>query len=123
QLYVNRHRAAIDEAILSAVGAEQEGLVDWRAPLASHGYAEYMDGSFLRALGLESLATALQEFWPRSGPRWDGLAVLRRLGSEKPAGYLLIEAKSYPDEVRGAGCKAEGDSLAQIERSIAWTRE
>jgi hypothetical protein len=79
-----------------------------------------MDGGFLEQLELGHMKTELAAFWPRSGPRWDGLAILRTVGAQSPAGYLLIEGKSYPGEVYGSGCKATPDSpqAKLIEKSL-----
>src|SRR4051812_16709390 len=109
QIYVNRRRERLNAAILSELPvSERDATIDWRSPLEACRFAEFMDGRFLEALGLPRLAPRLEQFWPRSGPRWDGLAVLTK--SSAPCGYLLVEAKSYPDELLGRGCGAVKDS-------------
>ena len=42
--------------------------------MVSDNYAEYYDDAFLNRLGVKELKQPLLEFWPASGPRWDGLA-------------------------------------------------
>jgi hypothetical protein len=129
QTYVNRRRTALDAAVLRALPkAFQSAVIEWRSPLESQRFAEYMDGAFLEALGLAKLRARLRTFWPRSGPRWDGLAVLLAGRSSDVSGYLLIEAKSYPDEILGSGCTAipESDPFKLIRDSLretaAWAK-
>lgn len=76
-----------------------------------------MDEDFLVALGLEEAADRLRSFWPGGGPNWDALAVLG--GGAYADGVVLVEAKSYPDEVYGAGCQATNPrSIDTIRRSL-----
>ena len=63
--------------------------IEWRSPVSADAYAEYYDEEFLDRLGLSELKSPLEKFWPKSGPRWDGLA---RTSSGK---ILLVEAKAY----------------------------
>jgi hypothetical protein len=101
QLYVNRYPTHLDSAIKAASGLS--GQLQWVSPIRADGYKEYKDAAFLRELGLTRLAIPLCQFWPASGPRWDGLA---RVDNSDPLVVVLIEAKNYPREVRGGGCKA-----------------
>lgn len=114
QLYVNRHRDLLDSAIKAASGVS--GQLEWVSPIPE-GYREYKDGAFLRVLGLTHLSDELRRFWPTSGPRWDGLA---RVIASDPATVLLIEAKNYPAEVRGPGCKAsdKNEARQRIEKAF-----
>ena len=138
QTWVNERPDELAAAILSVLCLRHSPAdVDWRSPLAGDRYREYRDGAFLRAVGLERHRTALADFWPSRGPVWDGLAVLPASGGDRTA-VLLVEAKSYPDEVRGSGCQAgnEDGQLTKIEdaldatarwlgveRTPAWTGE
>jgi hypothetical protein len=70
----------------------------------------------LRALGLEDLSSALGAFWPKRGPSWDALALIR--GASGPAGFLLAEGKSYPGEMIGNGCVAGDASRRLIDKSL-----
>ena len=73
----------------------------------------------MEAVGLSRHTEELARFWPGSGPRWDGLALL--IPSDT---VLLIEGKSYPAEMRGPGCTAsDPDSLKLIKRSLEATKE
>lgn len=90
--------------------------LDWISPLAADGYAEYMDGAFLDKLDLARLKPALAEFWPRSGPRWDGLAVF-------DDGVVLVEAKAHTDEFLTTSSKAtDPASVAMIAAALSACR-
>ena len=70
------------------------------------------------------LENELRDFWPSGGPVWDALAIVDR--SDKPAerGVLLVEAKSYPQEMRSAGMQAKDSrSREKIQRALAQTKE
>jgi hypothetical protein len=126
QLYVNRRRGALDSAIREAIPSlGPRAHIEWHSPLEGQPspFREFRDGAFLRALGLAHLRTALRKFWPLGGPRWDGLATAQDPKSAGVIAYLLVEAKSYPDELLGRGCLALPDSDADrlIEESLART--
>ncbi len=90
-------------------------LLEWRSPLPGDDFAEYMDSSFLRLLGLDHLVPELADFWPRSGPRWDGLAVF-------PGGVVLVEAKAHVPELLSSPSDASPASLARIAASLTRVR-
>lgn len=116
QLYANRHPEALTESVLDALSdlAAQRPRLSWVSPLERDSYREYQDAGFLRAVGLEHLASDLADFWPAGGPVWDGLAVAELASGKR--GVVLAEAKSYPEELYGAGSKA-GESGS--EQAIA----
>jgi hypothetical protein len=120
QLYVNRHATALSEAIRSASSAlgASKPLIEWVSPLERHGFAEYQDHGFLTHLRLDHVQPDLAGFWPRRGPVWDALA---RLPDDvgQTRGVLLVEAKSYLDEIEGGGCKARSTtSIGMINRAL-----
>lgn len=123
QLYVNRRTEELDKALKAELAGLEEAEIAWRSPLAEEGYAEYCDEEFLRKVGLEQHADALRGFWPRSGPRWDALASLSWPDSDRP-GVLLVEGKSYPEELFGKGCEAVPGSPSRklIEESLTVTQ-
>jgi len=86
------------------------------------GFTEYRDAAFLEAIGHPELAGALREFWPSRGPHWDALARLSPASGGSP-GALLVEAKSYPEEMAGGGSKAGATSRARIARALSATQE
>jgi hypothetical protein len=85
--------------------------LEWRSPRRTDDFAEYMDAGFLEVLGLGHLGPALAGFWPRSGPRWDGLAVF-------PGGVVLVEAKAHIAEAISTPCAAGPDSARMIADSL-----
>lgn len=115
QIYVARRRTELDRAILEALrneGATFEQM-EWLAPVENLKFSEPCDGRFLDLLGLSHLRSKLLEFWPKGGPRWDALALLH-----PGEAVLLVEAKSYPSEVHGGGCKANPIARPKIEESL-----
>jgi hypothetical protein len=108
---VNEHTRVIDVAIADAFGWRDSAL-DWRSPREDDGYAEYYDDAFLDRLGAGELTMPLAEFWPKSGPRWDGLA---RTADGK---LILVEAKVHIDEAVDYCSKASGDALRRIEERL-----
>jgi GTP pyrophosphokinase len=120
QRAVEENRAVLDRAILGAFEDLAAAELDWRSPLAADGYRQYRDTEFLVRVGRPDLAPALTAFWPRRGPFWDGLAVVRR--PERPDGVLLVEAKAHPDEIEaGTGSAAPApESTATIMSALAW---
>jgi hypothetical protein len=86
--------------------------ITWHSPLADDEFAEYRDDCFLDRLNVQPATVPLADFWPRGGPRWDGLGTTRR---RRP---LLVEAKAYIEEEVTSPCGAVGRSLALIQRSL-----
>jgi hypothetical protein len=125
QLWVNCRRAALDrrvcETLPSLAAARPE--IEWVSPIRQDGFAEYQDADFLQRVGLARLTDDLRSFWPKGGPCWDGLAVVRLGGSRAATGVLMVEAKSYPGEIHGGGCKAAAPrSRTRIEDALAATK-
>ncbi|HEX2102189.1 MAG TPA: HD domain-containing protein [Solirubrobacteraceae bacterium] len=120
QRAVEENRGTLDVAIRGAFEDLAGAELEWRSPLAEDGYREYRDMEFLMRIGRPDLGTALAAFWPRPGPFWDGLAVVRR--PERSDGVLLVEAKAHPDEIeKGTGSAARApDSTAAIMSALAW---
>jgi hypothetical protein len=124
QIYVNRRRPELDMAIGSAVPSlsVQKPALTWVSPSEAQSFREYHDVRFLRAVGLEALRPLLEDFWPARGPRWDALAVVQR--STREPGVLLLEAKSYPEELEGRGLKATSPaSKEKIGRALKATQD
>jgi hypothetical protein len=92
--------------------------VDWISPVREDGYREYKDAEFLEKLGLsDRLRTPLSEFWPQSGPRWDGLGITSK------GRLVLVEAKAHIPEAASPGSKATAESsLKLIHNSLEKTR-
>jgi hypothetical protein len=101
----------LDHALRGVIGLPTEAAIDWRSPRAEDGWAEYRDRDFLRVLDLDQLVSALDAFWPRRGPQWDGLA--RATSGE----VILIEAKSHATELTSS-CGASPESRARIELAL-----
>jgi hypothetical protein len=123
QLHVNRRTAALDDAIRVNFPELRAARLEWRSPIATDGYAEYWDRSFLKHVDLEHHAADLSAFWPTGGPHWDALAVVHRQDDTRP-GVVLGEGKSYPAELFGSGTGAKPGSRSHslIVESLGWTQ-
>jgi hypothetical protein len=124
QLYVNEHADELNREILGGLPdlAVRRPRIVWVSPLRQKGYGEYRDEAFLHALGFPDVAADLGKWWPHGGPRWDALARLEF--EEGEPGILLVESKSYPDEMYDkAGCDAWSEtSLSMIAAALAETQ-
>lgn len=122
QLYVNRYPELL-EAVLAQSGLTSNvtSQVKWVSPLKTDGYREHQDAAFLEMLGLGKHSTDLAEFWPSGGPCWDALGLARNDRGEQVV--LLVEAKSYPEEVTSSfGAKAE-TSISKINSALSMTAD
>ncbi len=115
QIAVNSCPSVIDSAIRNT-GIRLDEPIVWNSPLDSDDFAEYMDAAFLKQLGVRLDQRELCDFWPNSGPRWDGLA---RSGDS----VLLIEAKANIRELNSSPCGAQPASRAKIRAALSETRD
>lgn len=114
---VNEHPAFLDPRVSEQLGLDGNDRITWLSPVRSDGYAEYFDQAFLDTLGVSRLEVPLKEFWPPSGPRWDGLA---KTDSGK---LILVEAKAYIEEAVDYGSKAGPEPLGRIQDALAEAKE
>jgi hypothetical protein len=112
RLAANDAAEACNARICSTFCWETEDI-NWVSPVADDAFAEYYDQAFLDRLGIEDLRVPLEDFWPASGPRWDGLA---RTASGK---IILVEAKAYVEESVDYRSGAGPASMARIRQSLA----
>jgi hypothetical protein len=104
---VNQHASVLNDHIARAF-RWNTARIEWRSPTCEDDYAEYYDQEFLDRLGVGDLSVPLRKFWPRSGPRWDGLA------RTEDGKYILVEAKAHVEECVDFRSKASPDALARI---------
>lgn len=116
QLAVNRCPDVIDGAIAKTVGLERDETIRWLSPLESDTFTEYRDNAFLERLGITPQHRRLEDFWPKRGPVWDGLA--RTSGGR----YLIIEAKANIPEFDSSPSGASEVSLRKIRKALDETR-
>jgi hypothetical protein len=121
QYFVNDSPDLLERPIAEALalGSTRDCRFEWVSPLERFGFLEYRDSEFLRRLGLVGHARELARFWPRMGPCWDALAIVRHKGQR---GALLVEAKSYPGELRSCGCQAGPRSREKIREALDSTK-
>ena len=115
----NDASAFTNERIKLAFGWHAREMIEWRSPVQSDQYAEYYDGEFLNRLGVDevNLAVPLHSFWPKGGPRWDGLA---RTSSRK---FLIVEAKAYIEEGVDFSSKAGDTSRKKITEALEQSKQ
>lgn len=123
QLYVNRRREALTGAVIEALPSLKElrPSLTWVSPLEQEKFAEYHDAGFLKALGRADLFGALAEYWPAGGPHWDALAVAHD-SEDEYLGPVLVEAKSWPGEMRSRTAASDA-SRQRISERLSETRE
>lgn len=118
QIAVNRCPEVINSAIVNELGLCSSEKIEWLSPLECDGFAEYRDEQFVERLNVSLDKRPLKDFWPNSGPRWDGLA---RTSSER---LLLVEAKANIPEFDTDPTKATSrDSLEKIKAALAETKK
>lgn len=108
---VNDHPGYLNDLISETFGW-RTASIEWRSPLKEDDYAEYYDQEFLERLGVKDLRMPLQDFWPKSGPRWDGLALTLE------GKLILVEAKAYIEEAIDYHSKASAAALPLIEKRL-----
>ena len=125
QIYVNRRPEDLSQKIIQGLRdlASLHSRLNWVSPLEKDRFVEYQDTAFLKACGLEHLSAELKAFWPRGGPVWDALASIEFEKDKNSKGILLVEAKSYPAEIYGSGCKASPTSRKKIEDALNRTKK
>ena len=117
RMAANDGSAFANERIRTAFGWHDQETIEWLSPIKSDQYAEYYDDASLNRLGIYNLAIPLHSFWPRSGPRWDGLA---RTSSRK---FLLVEAKAYIEEGVDFRSKAGDSSRKKIAEALEQSKQ
>ena len=116
QVAVNRAPQLLDEALRKHGVIDSDESLVWSSPLADEQFTEYRDESALLALKLTELPRrSLEDFWPRRGPVWDGLAVTNKKS------IILVEAKAHIPEVLSppsqAGEKSKMKIIAALEEA------
>jgi hypothetical protein len=105
----------LDAAIVEALPPLGEKTLEWRAPMATAGYAEPRDATFWPAIEKPELAKLASDWWPRGGPSWNAIAIARNAGGADTV--VLVEAKANAPEFGGAPCTAT--SLSSIDKITA----
>lgn len=127
QEYMAHAQDELSELIIAASPSllafvDSKTKIEWKSPLAEKDFYEYRD-DFLKVLGLEPenyvvAKSELKKFWPKSGPQWDGLAIVIGEKAQRN-GLLLVEAKAHTAETK-SDIKADStESILLINKSIA----
>ena len=113
QEVVNNNPDILDAKIKKQLGMPEPEIIAWLSPLASDGYAEYQDQSFLDQLSVDLPKVPLSDFWPKRGPVWDAF------GKSSAGDIFIVEAKSHILEAVSGGTGAGEKSLEQIVSSLS----
>lgn len=120
--WMGRHRHAFDKRILETV-SQGAGTIDWLdfkfAPQKKWGDAELKGLEFLS--DNQKLQAEWRNFWVVGSGihNWDAVGWLHYPKGEE---LLLVEAKENTEEIK-SDCKAEGDSLEKIQKSLEVVRK
>lgn len=118
QVAVNRVPASLDEAFRVAGAIEPDETLAWCSPLALTRFIEYRDEHALEMMGISELPIMrLEEFWPRCGPVWDGLAVTNK------GRFVLVEAKAHIAELLSPPSRAGEASRIKIQAALEQARK
>jgi len=117
QKLINEKANLIDAQLKQNLSLPQDEHIEWLSPLKKYNYAEYYDEAFLEKLGLAAKIPNLRKFWPKSGPRWDGMG---RSSSQK---VFLVEAKSHIPELISTLKAKNPDSIDKIQKSLNQTKK
>ena len=116
QILVNDYPALLTGKIHSELAISSQSI-EWVSPLRRDDFAEYRDIGFLDKLGIRSLRTPLERFWPTRGPQWDAL------GRGDKREYFLVEAKANVREIVSPPTSASSKSLELIKTSLNSCKE
>jgi hypothetical protein len=117
--WVNRNPAELESYFASWPCFRElraHGSLEWLSPLKAACYREVRDGLWAEA-GLPRPSPQDVGWWPRRGPQWDGVAIVRGAGGTT-RGVLLVEAKSHLAELVSPPSGANGDRLTTIRDAL-----
>lgn len=125
QNYIKCNSNKLSELILSAspslvtFSGDINSIV-WKSPLESENFYEYRD-DFLEILDLDIASidiakSKLKAFWPKNGPQWDGLGIVKDKNGK--SGVLLVEAKAHINETNSTLKATSNESIKKIKESI-----
>jgi hypothetical protein len=111
--YLSSDRAVFDAAVVKSLGPKSIP-VEWLAfPATAAGDREFRGLEFLRGTPDDRVLPAWRAFWPPTGraQTWDLIGRADRT-------WLLVEAKATWPEFVTSSCRATGEGLATIKRSL-----
>ncbi len=117
---INDNPEILNKILFDNKIVSENEIIEWLSPTLADDFAEYYDNEFLDKLGIDKnkLIVSLNDFWPISGPRWDGL------GKTNTKKYFLIEAKAHIEEAVDYNTGATSQlSIDLIKKSIDNTKQ
>lgn len=121
QNYVNLGQTKLNQQILNSSPLllsfiDRDLSIQWKSPLQVDDYQEYRN-EFLELFSeWKDKKSLLETYWAKQGPQWDGIAVVK--GKNKDYGLLLVEAKSYPEEMKSKIQAKDPKSVSLISGTI-----
>jgi hypothetical protein len=117
QIAVSRAPQLLDAAFRECGAIQSDESLGWCSPLELTQFIEYRDERALEMLGIAELPIKpLEEFWPRRGPVWDGLAVTDK------GQFVFVEAKAHIPEVLSPPSQAGEASRRKILAALEEAR-
>ena len=127
--YVNTYSEELNEEIIShspslVAFISGEQIIDWKSPLEHENYKEYQD-DFLKHYhedenSLQVSNQLLREFWPKNGPVWDGIGIVK---GTKQKGLILAEAKAHIRETSSKIRATSNQSIFRITETLTDTKK
>lgn len=124
QLSIAKVQKELNTKILNLCDRWKDGRIIWYSPIEKTSFKEFWDNSFGEGRlspKTESFWEGLkrpndfEDFWPKGGPHWDGIAVVETSTGDKT--LLLIEAKAHKSELK-SDSQAKEDSLKTIKNRL-----
>ena len=99
--YVNNQQDFLNKSILMTSPSllyfiHKDKVINWESPLEK--YREYRNDFLGLYEEWDNAKSLIENYWPKSGPSWDGVATV--LGKDGKKGLLLVEAKAHVQEMR-----------------------
>lgn len=122
------HPEVINEEILRLNPEWEGGTIKWFSPISDSNYREFYDNSFNEGRFNKKEPTFWEgipkpdfnEFWPKGGPHWDGIAVVTQKNGNKS--LILVEAKAHKKEL-SSNCGAKESSRSRIKERLEKTKK
>jgi hypothetical protein len=119
--YVNHNQDDLNKLILMSSPSllsfiDREQTFIWKSPLKDDNCKEYRN-EFLELVDeWKGKREHLENYWPKIGPQWDGLAVVQ--GKDGQKGLLICEAKAHVKEMKSRIKAEDHSSIELINRTI-----
>lgn len=118
QNFVNNHKEEFSGYITSSSSSLllfSSSNIEWISPIKEANNIEYQD-DFLEKLEFGNYSDDLRKYWPKKGPVWDGLGLVK---SKNEKGIVLVEAKAHTSETFSDMKAKAPESIKRIEKTFS----